>query len=155
MCYSRIFASTQFPWAGSEEVQSKQFDRMKFVPLAPPLEAAAKLAAYQQQIAELESRIKKLEASGDAEATQLAALRDELRNLRKPGLPEDLPGAYAVQEGAVVETRVQLAGEPNQPGDLRRAACRGSWPAIRPSSFRKAPAGGCNSPSGSRGPIIP
>ncbi|HEV7222542.1 MAG TPA: DUF1549 and DUF1553 domain-containing protein, partial [Pirellulales bacterium] len=114
-----IFASTQFPWAGSEEVQSKKFDRMKFVPLAAPPEAAAKLAAYRMRIAELEAQVKQLESSDNAEAKpRLAALHDELRNLRKPGLPDDLPGAYAVEEGAAVETRVQLAGDPNQPGDV-------------------------------------
>ncbi|MGH7137761.1 MAG: DUF1549 and DUF1553 domain-containing protein, partial [Pirellulales bacterium] len=114
-----IFASTQFPWAGSEEVQSKKFDRMKFVPLSPPADAAEKLAAYQARIAELESQTKELEASGDAQAKAgLDALRNELRNLRKPGLPADVPGAYAVEDGAVVETRVQLAGDPGQPGEV-------------------------------------
>jgi len=114
-----IFASTQFPWAGSEEVQSKRFDRMKFVPLAPADEAAAKLAVYQKRIAEFEAEIKRLEAAGDERAkARLAELRDQLRNLKKPGLPDDLPGAYAVEEGTVIETRVQLAGEPNQLGDV-------------------------------------
>ena len=114
-----IFASTQFPWAGSEEVQSKKFDRMKFVPLSPPADAAEKLAAYQARIAELESQIKALEASSDAQAKAgLDALRNQLRNLRKPGLPADVPGAYAVEDGAVVETRVQLAGDPGQPGEV-------------------------------------
>jgi len=109
-----IFASTQFPWAGSEEVQSKKFDRMKFVPLAPADEAAIKLAVYQKRIVELEAEIKQLEAATDDQAkARLAELCDQLRNLKKPGLPDDLPGAYA----AVVETRVHMAGEPDQLGD--------------------------------------
>jgi hypothetical protein len=67
----------------------------------------------------LETQIKNVEASDNAVAkSRLTALQDELRNLRKPGLPDDLPGAYAVEEGAAVETRVQLAGEPNQPGEV-------------------------------------
>ncbi len=114
-----IFASTQFPWAGSEEVQSKKFDRMKFVPLAPADEVAAKLAGYQKRLAELAAEIKELEAATDDQGkARLAELRDRLRNLKKPGLPDDLPGAYAVEEGTVVETRLQLAGEPDQLGAL-------------------------------------
>ena len=34
-----MFASTSFPWAGSEETQSKGFPRMKFVPLVEPARA--------------------------------------------------------------------------------------------------------------------
>ena len=113
-----IFASTQFPWAGSEEVHSRQLDRMKFVPLAPDADAAARLAAYQARIAEFEAQIKQLEAKGDEAKARLESLRSELRNLRRRGLPDDLPGAYAVADGPVVETRIQLAGEPSQPGDV-------------------------------------
>jgi hypothetical protein len=114
-----IFASTQFPWAGSEEVHSKKLDRMRFVPLSPAADAASKWTAYQARIAELEAQIKQLEASDDAQAKAgIEGLRNELRNVRRPGLPGDLPGAYAVEDGPIVETRVQLAGEPAQPGDV-------------------------------------
>jgi hypothetical protein len=115
-----IFASTQFPWTGAEEVQSKKLDRMKLVPLAPPDEAAERLAAYQRRIGELDAEFKQLEAAAveageDPEPKRrLAELSEALRNLRKPGLPDDLLGAYAVEEGAVVECRRQRGGEPNQ-----------------------------------------
>src|SRR5258708_32695744 len=92
---------------------------MNFVPLAPPDEAAAKLANYQKRIADMEAEIKRLEAAADTSPKAgLDVLREQLRQLKKPGLPDDLPGAYAVEEGTVVETRVHLAGEPGQPGDV-------------------------------------
>lgn len=42
-----IFASTKFPYAGSEEFQSKKFPRANFAPLVPPQEAAARWATYR------------------------------------------------------------------------------------------------------------
>jgi hypothetical protein len=114
-----IFASTQFPWAGGEEVQSKQFSRMKFVPLVPSLDAAAKLAEYQSGIGQLEGEVKRLEASDKSDEKKgLTALREQLHNLCKPSLPADVPGAYAVEDGPIVETRVQLGGDPCQPGTV-------------------------------------
>ena len=41
-----IFASTTFPYAGSEELQSKSFPRMNFVPTVNSKEAEAKLKRY-------------------------------------------------------------------------------------------------------------
>ncbi len=158
-----IFASTQFPWAGAEEFQSKGFFRQHFTPVTPPDQAAAQLAAWQQEqqareaeidrltkedmaaqrVAELDAQIKSKKeqmaaaGGGDAALTaelksletertkvdgelqaRLNPLRTQLRNLRRPGLPADLPGAYAVSEGPVVETRVQLSGEPGNLGDV-------------------------------------
>lgn len=157
-----IFAATRFPWAGAEEFQSKGFFRQYFVLLVPPDQAAARLAAWQQEQAAFEAEIERL-TKGDpaaqriadldtqikAKKEQLAAggengslaeeikalekeraktdgelqarlnpLRTQLRNLRRPGLPEGLPGAYAVSEGPVVETRVQRAGDPGNLGDV-------------------------------------
>ena len=51
-----MFASTSFPWAGSEETQSKGFPRMKFVPLVEPARAEPVLEAYRERLAELEPR---------------------------------------------------------------------------------------------------
>jgi hypothetical protein len=111
-----IFASTTFPYAGSEEFASMNKDRQHFVPLLPPGEAAPKGEAYRRKIADLEAAIKKAEQAGKAQQAQLNALRDELRALQKPGLPADLPGAYAVSEGKPVSVPIQRQGDPERPG---------------------------------------
>src|SRR5262249_44581693 len=49
-----LFTSTSFPWAGSEETQSKSFPRMSFVPLEPPAQAEPKWKAYRARLAELD-----------------------------------------------------------------------------------------------------
>lgn len=117
-----IFASTRFAWAGGEELHSKGLPREHFISLVSPDAAAPRLDAYRQQIAALETEIAALEeqpAGGDAsKSAKLNDLKNQLRLLRRAGLPADLPGAYAVAEGPVVETRVQRAGEPNNLGEV-------------------------------------
>ncbi|MBI4606365.1 MAG: DUF1553 domain-containing protein, partial [Planctomycetes bacterium] len=110
-----IFASTRFPWAGSEEVESKKLSRMRFVPLAPEGEAAPRLAAHEGRLAALREEAARLEKETPKPEARLNALRAELRNLEKPGLPPDLPGAYAVTEGDPADAAVQARGEPGQP----------------------------------------
>jgi hypothetical protein len=121
-----IFASTAFPWAGGEEFQTKNSPREHFVPLAPPEEAGPKLAAYREAVANGEARLKDAEAAlakaAPAEKSKASArvrtLKDELILLRRPGLPTDLPGAYAVSEGKPVDVPLQRKGEPNDPGPV-------------------------------------
>jgi hypothetical protein len=43
-----------------------------------------------------------------------------LQNLLKPGLPADVPGAYAVEDGKPADAYVQLRGEPEQHGPTVR-----------------------------------
>jgi hypothetical protein len=171
-----IFASTQFPWAGGEELQSKNFDRLHFVSLASPDETEKRLAAQREEIAALEAEITRAETDDpqarriaeldaqiatraaasqgggpsspgtqsslapEASQAELAKLKEErteaskklqskldkirrrVRLARKPGLPPDLPGAYAVAEGQAADVRVQRRGEPADAGD---AAPRG------------------------------
>ena len=164
-----IFASTQFPWAGGEELQSKNMDRLHFVSLAPADETEKRLAAQRAEIAALEAEIKRAETddpqakrvaeldaqiaahasasqgggaspaleASQAELTKLKEERSEtskklqstldkirrrVRLARKPGLPPELPGAYAVAEGQAADVRVQRRGEPADAGD---AAPRG------------------------------
>ncbi len=164
-----IFASTQFPWAGGEELQSKNLDRQHFVSLAGAAETESRLAAQRAEIAALEAEIKRAEtndpqarriaeldaqiaahaaasqggASGspeiqptlDASQAELAKLKAErtetnkklqstldkirrrVRLARKPGLPPELPAAYAVVEGPADDVRVQRRGEPADAGD--------------------------------------
>ena len=160
-----IFSSTQFPWAGGEELQSKSFDRQHFASLASAEETEQRLAAQRQAIAALEAEIKRAETDdpqarriaeldariaaqsatsqgggvspppdgSQAELTKLQAERSEtskqlqkkldkirgrVRLLRKPGLPVDLPAAYAVGEGQAADARVQRRGEPADAGDV-------------------------------------
>jgi hypothetical protein len=56
-----IFASTQFPYAGSEEFASKKFPRDHFVSLLPPAEARPKLEAHRKKLTELRNRIARME----------------------------------------------------------------------------------------------
>jgi hypothetical protein len=49
---------------------------------------------------------------------KLQQLRNELWALRKPGLPSDLAGAYAVQEGQPTDAYIHLAGEVQRHGPV-------------------------------------
>ncbi len=159
-----IFSSTKFPYAGSEEFQSKGFPRANFMPLAPPEEAKPRMAAFEStlqrlradieradkedplalkraelahQTESLNDAIRDLEAQGqtplpfrahlatlqarraDVERqlqAKLEAMREEVRKLQRAGLPPDVPGAYAVQEGPPVDEALQVRGEPGQRG---------------------------------------
>jgi hypothetical protein len=163
-----IFASTKFPYAGSEEFASKGFPRAHFRPLLPPVEAAPRLKAYEQKILGLQAEIRRVEREGPAarrvaelnptiealakaigdlervgqdpkpfkghlaslrrrrdeangrlQAT-LNPLRTALRELQRPGLPPDLPGAYAVGDGRPADVAVHLKGDPGQLGPVAR-----------------------------------
>ena len=120
-----IFASTEFPWAGSEEVASKNFNRQKFVALVPDEMASPKLSSWQSKLAALRSKIEALEKSKPDDKTvdegrkkALEILKRELRTLEKPGAPADLPVAYAVQEGKAADVFVHLRGEPANQGPI-------------------------------------
>ena len=180
-----FFASTQFPWAGGEELQSKNMDRLHFVSLATAQETEKRLAAQRDEIAALEAEIKLAETddpqakrvaeldaqiaahasasqgggaapapdASQAELTKLKAERSEtskklqstldkirrrVRLARKPGLPPDLPGAYAVAEGQANDVRVQRRGEPADAGD---AAPRGVPKFLSGGTSLNIPAG--------------
>ncbi|MCI0457527.1 MAG: DUF1553 domain-containing protein [Gemmataceae bacterium] len=161
-----IFASTQFPYAGSEEFQSMRFPRRHFPPLLAPEHAAPLLEAHarrlhdlQKQIdtapkddplartaREMENHIKVLnEQLKDLEKQKTdtsvlkfllaqmtgkrdGALRDlkakvnrlknELHTLKRPGLPPDVPGAYAVSDGTPADTHIHRRGDPDKKGRL-------------------------------------
>ena len=119
-----IFAGTEFPWAGSEEVQSKQFNRQKFVPLIPEAEAAPLWDSWREELAALKVRIDAVEKespkeTADIESRQkrLTALKQELRTREKPGVPPGLPVAYAVSEGTPIDVPIHRGGEPGRPGE--------------------------------------
>jgi hypothetical protein len=129
-----IFASTEYPWTGAEEFASMKKPREHFVPLVSPEEAASRLTAHQRQVKELEADIQK-ETDRAKLATALSflqpgeqvkkqwqaklnQLRDRLWNLRRPGLPPDLPGAYAVGDGKPTDAYVQVRGDIDQHGPI-------------------------------------
>ncbi|HEY7314136.1 MAG TPA: PSD1 and planctomycete cytochrome C domain-containing protein [Gemmataceae bacterium] len=143
-----IFASTRFPYAGSEEFASKKFPRDHFVPLLPPAQAQPKLEAHRKKLADLRSQIdrtakdpllrnferfKKPASDKKGEEIrltkeqiltanrmegQLADLRRELFYLERTNLPADLPGAYAVSEGKPTDVPLQRSGDPERPGPV-------------------------------------
>ncbi len=114
-----IFASTTFPYAGSEELHSKHFPRMNFVPVVPPREASARLERYAKRLAALEREVKALESRSDpASRKRLDELGAERSKLARPSLPADLPGCYAVSEGKPVNEPLQKRGDPGSPGDV-------------------------------------
>ena len=114
-----IFASTTFPYAGSEELHSKAFPRQNFVPLLEPGRADPKMKVYHDRLAKLEDAIKAMEATkGSSSLGRLHELRQELILFRRPSLPPDVAGGYAVAEGTPVDAAVQRRGDPASPGDV-------------------------------------
>jgi hypothetical protein len=96
-----IFASTVFPYAGSEEFASRNMPRQHFVPLEA--DASAKLAGYQRRLQELSAML-----AGNPKAP--AALREEQRVLLRMGAPLGLLVAYAVHDGQPTAVRIHLQG---------------------------------------------
>jgi hypothetical protein len=114
-----IFASTTFPYAGSEELQSKEFPRLNFVPLVEPAKADPILRKHQQSLKSLEETIRSLESGKDPKsAGRVKELRRELLLRKRPSLPPELPGAYAVAEGPGVNVPLQRRGDPGNPGEV-------------------------------------
>lgn len=116
-----IFSSTEFPWAGSEEVATKNLNREKFVPLEPKSEPAwkdweARLSALRSAIAALEKEKPENQARTEERDRNLATLKRELRNLEKPGAPPGVAVAYAVGEGKPADAALQRRGEPSDAG---------------------------------------
>jgi hypothetical protein len=131
-----IFASTRFPYAGSEEFQSKNSPRSGFVPLVPAEDAAQPIEENRRSVEGLRVELARLEKSAEAAKTnaelkkaieaQLKPIRSELKRREKFGSPPGLPVAYAVAEDKPVNESVQLHGEPAEKGAVvsRRAPCR-------------------------------
>jgi Protein of unknown function (DUF1553)/Protein of unknown function (DUF1549)/Planctomycete cytochrome C len=111
-----MFASTTFPYAGSEELHSKGFPRMSFAPLVEPARAEPDLKAYRERLAELERMIPSLESAKDRR--QLPELKSEYTRLKRTSLPTSLPAAYAVAEGKLTDVPLQRRGEPESPGPV-------------------------------------
>ncbi|WP_010584992.1 PSD1 and planctomycete cytochrome C domain-containing protein [Schlesneria paludicola] len=76
-----IFESTQFPWAGAEEFQSKKLPREHFVPLIPAAEVEPLLAENAEKEKTLEAEFVQLEAASPI-PVELASLADKLAAMK-------------------------------------------------------------------------
>jgi hypothetical protein len=123
-----VFASTRFPYAGSEEFQSKNSPRSGFVPLLPAAEAAQPVEENRRSVETLRAELARLEKSAEAAKTnadlkktieaQLKPVRAELKRREKFGSPPDLAVAYAVAEDKPVNESVHIRGEPAERGAI-------------------------------------
>jgi hypothetical protein len=115
-----IFDSTRYPYAGSEETQSKKMYRQNFVPLLPESVSLAMIRETARRMAELKAGT--LDFVGPLTPAMLDAQKAERRQLdryaRFGKLPEDLPTAYGVAEGQPHDVPLQRKGEPDQPGPV-------------------------------------
>ena len=131
-----FFASTRYPFPGIELFQTQK----DFVPLIPADQAAEAWQPYQAKTEELTAELERLldqcerqardntVKAGRATLAEQRRMGDELDAMllraRKAGtvlanhlkqVPQ-LPTAYAVQEGAAHNSRIQIKGEPERPG---------------------------------------
>lgn len=113
-----IFASTNYPYAGSEEFQSMKRPREHFAPLVPPEEAAPRLKTYKERLQSLETEIKGLEKDPKKDQAKLNRLRSEQLILQRLGLPPEMPTAYAVSEGTPTRAAIQRGGDPASAGAI-------------------------------------
>ena len=123
-----LFASTRFPYAGSEEFQSKNLPRTGFVPLLPPDQAAAPLELNRVRLESLRGEVARMEkeiAAGKTNASNLKALNAELKAVRlelkrreRSGALPDLPVAYAVVDDKPRDQFIQERGDPSLPGPV-------------------------------------
>lgn len=96
-----FFASTQYPFAGAEELRKQT----NFAPLIPPSQLDSLLSERAAKIAGLQAQIDSLPPASEA-------LRAELANLQKEEPLVGVPTAYAVSEGQAVEVKIHINGNP-------------------------------------------
>ena len=135
-----IFASTTFPYAGSEELHSKSFPRMNFVPTSHSKESQAKLEQYQETAGrarprgqgtrvEERSRIQIADGQAPAEWSKLAPA------VASGGRAGQLCG----QRGKAGRRAASAARRPRQPG--RRRAARRAAISVPGGGDPRAPSG--------------
>ena len=123
-----LFSSTRFPYAGSEEFQSKNLPRTGFVPLQPESQVRDIESANAVQVARLKAELKTLEAVAEAAKTNAAApkpdtarlgvVRTELKRRDRFSAAPGIPVAYAVWESAPVDEAMHKRGEPADRGEV-------------------------------------
>lgn len=75
-----MFASTRYPWAGSEEVESKKLTRLNFVSLLPEGVTKLRQKEYEKQIENLKFQIEELEKN-DPLVASIAVLTNRLHGI--------------------------------------------------------------------------
>lgn len=137
-----IFASTQFPFAGSEEFASMQKWREHFVPLAPVPEVEARLAAHRKQVDELKAEIAKLEKEtplGKRAAALDAIIAIESRLLAELSKVttsvDDVRADLAKHQKQVKELRGKLQKELRPRRDLLETLIRSNLPPDMPGAY--------------------
>ena len=112
-----IFDSTQFPYAGSEEFKTHGRARRSFVPLVPPDEVRPLIESYAELVIRMTAELDNArQASGpESERDRIIA---EIQRLLRPGLPPDVPGAYAVVDGRPHDAALQHFGDPHDLGPI-------------------------------------
>jgi len=118
-----VFESTQFPWAGGEEFQSKQAPRQHFVPLVGADQTEPLVAAMAAEIERLTKQLTEAQNAADKDSEagkqRIEKLERELKpwqQAQKLDAPPGLSVAYAVRDGKPIDAHVQLRGEPENRG---------------------------------------
>ena len=114
-----IFSSTVYPFAGSEEFQSKRLPRTGFISLLPPEETRAIIDEENRRLQEIKSRTTNFMGPFTLEMIKKQSSERTTieRNRRLGNLPETLETAYGVTDGQIHDEPLQRKGEPSQPGD--------------------------------------
>jgi Protein of unknown function (DUF1549)/Protein of unknown function (DUF1553)/Planctomycete cytochrome C len=106
-----FFASTKYPFAGSEEEPRPS----EFAPLLPPGVVKSLEAKHAAEISRLKEEIYHAEKTLSA---PIKPLKDQLRNREKDqAVPANLL-AYAVREGLPADVKIQKGGNPDDLGEL-------------------------------------
>ena len=115
-----IFSSTAYPFAGSEEFQSKKLPRSGFVPLLPPSQSNELIEKNNLKIQQLKSKTTDFIGPLTPEILKKQEMDRLLveRYRRLGNLPDDLETAYAISDGKPHDEPLQRKGEPNQPGEV-------------------------------------
>ncbi len=118
-----IFASTQYPFPGAEEVRKQ----LHFAPLVHPEELRRRKAEREEAIARLKEQIQQFETqtaaacdTGEAKqepTAQLEQLRAELARWEANDPEANIPTAYAVSELKPIDAKIQIGGNPRRLGD--------------------------------------
>lgn len=115
-----IFASTSYPYAGSEEFQSKKLPRSGFISLKPESEIKPALEEYRRQIEKLKQCTTEFTGPFTPEVLQkqkVERIKIEI-DRRLGGWPAGFETAYGVAEGKPHDEPLHRKGEPRDPGEV-------------------------------------
>lgn len=105
-----IFASTKYPYPGSEEYQSKNLNRAGFPPLLPPDEVAPRAAAHAANVERLRAAFEAAEKN-DPFAARIAELQAHIDALRSATGAETIDESADAEGRRLQEEATRLAGE--------------------------------------------